>query len=338
MPTAEDFAVRTHGKPWLATIGASTGPVITMVAPRNKGKTMGNFDWTDVTRHEFTHTVNLGATHHRIPRWFTEGLAVSEQTAPLTWDRYQILATRIAGNDLIPIRRLNWAFIRPKGKGGQAAAYAQSYWLCEYLYEKFGHAGILRLMNAYGEGLQPDPAFQKAFNLSTLQLDKDFKAWATAKAKSLGIDADSQKKTKSLQEEAQKLIDDRKYPEALALYQQCYAICPLDPLTNQRLAGLYLHSSVNQPQKAIPHLQALDREQLKSNAYALRLAGLFENQNDLPKAITSALRASYINPYDPKPRELLIQLYTKSNNPEAAQHQQGILNQVSIRPPDTSAR
>ena len=83
MPTSEDFAVRTTGKPWIGTIGASTGPVITMVSPRSFGKTNGPFDWCDVTRHEFVHTVTLDATHHRIPRWFTEGLAVSEQTEPL---------------------------------------------------------------------------------------------------------------------------------------------------------------------------------------------------------------------------------------------------------------
>ena len=94
MPTSQDFAVRTVGKPWIGTVGASAGSLITMVAPRGIGKTNGPFDWCDVTRHEFVHTVTLGATNHRIPRWFTEGLAVSEQTKPLPYPQAQVACQR----------------------------------------------------------------------------------------------------------------------------------------------------------------------------------------------------------------------------------------------------
>ena len=40
---------------------------------------MGTFNWAQVLRHEYTHTVTLGATDNRIAHWMTEGLAVLEE-------------------------------------------------------------------------------------------------------------------------------------------------------------------------------------------------------------------------------------------------------------------
>ena len=73
------------GGPWLATVGASTGRVIAMDAPRKGEKASGPFNWAQVLRHEFTHTVTLGETDNRIAHWFTEGLAVQEEHSPLQW-------------------------------------------------------------------------------------------------------------------------------------------------------------------------------------------------------------------------------------------------------------
>jgi len=81
-PTHEAFSVRTTGSTWLPTVGASTGRVIALVAPREGKSTLGTFDWSRVLRHEYTHTVTLGATDNRIAHWFTEGLAVWEEHSP----------------------------------------------------------------------------------------------------------------------------------------------------------------------------------------------------------------------------------------------------------------
>ncbi len=83
-PTQKAFAVRITGKPWIYTVGASTGSVIALAAPRESTQTLGRYNLARVLKHEFTHTVTLAATHNRIPHWFTEGLAVyQEETAPL---------------------------------------------------------------------------------------------------------------------------------------------------------------------------------------------------------------------------------------------------------------
>jgi tetratricopeptide (TPR) repeat protein len=85
-PTHDAFSVRTTGSPWIGTVGASTGRVIAMVAPRKGEKTMGPFNWAQVLRHEYTHTVTLAATDNRIPHWMTEGLAVFVEHSPLKWE------------------------------------------------------------------------------------------------------------------------------------------------------------------------------------------------------------------------------------------------------------
>jgi len=66
-PSHRAFSVRITSRPWIHTIGACTGRVIAMDAPRVGASMTGSFDWVRVLRHELTHTVTLAATHNRIP-------------------------------------------------------------------------------------------------------------------------------------------------------------------------------------------------------------------------------------------------------------------------------
>ena len=42
--------------------------------------------WSQVLRHEYSHTITLAATDNRIAHWMTEGLAVWEEQTPLKWE------------------------------------------------------------------------------------------------------------------------------------------------------------------------------------------------------------------------------------------------------------
>src|ERR1051326_8374561 len=77
-PDHEDFAVRTMGMPGLGALGVTFGDVVAMDSP--SGRKPGDFHWASTLRHEMSHVFILAATHHRVPRWFTEGLAVHEET------------------------------------------------------------------------------------------------------------------------------------------------------------------------------------------------------------------------------------------------------------------
>ena len=77
-PDHEDFAVRTMGMPGLGALGVTFGEVIAMDSP--SGRPPGEFHWASTLWHEMSHVYMLTATNFRVPRWFTEGLAVHEET------------------------------------------------------------------------------------------------------------------------------------------------------------------------------------------------------------------------------------------------------------------
>ena len=76
-PNHEDFAVRTMGMPGLGALGVTFGEVVAMDSP--SARKPGDFNWGATLWHEMSHVFILTATNHRVPRWFTEGLAVHEE-------------------------------------------------------------------------------------------------------------------------------------------------------------------------------------------------------------------------------------------------------------------
>ncbi|MGA9624781.1 MAG: tetratricopeptide repeat protein, partial [Bryobacteraceae bacterium] len=83
-PDHEDFAVRALGMPGLGALGvtftsATYGSFIAMDSP--SGRPPGSFHWASTLWHEMSHVFTLTLTDSHVPRWFTEGLAVHEETA-----------------------------------------------------------------------------------------------------------------------------------------------------------------------------------------------------------------------------------------------------------------
>jgi hypothetical protein len=113
-PDHEDFAVRTMGMPGLGALGVTFGYVVAMDSP--SGRPPGTFHWASTMWHEFSHVYVLNMTNFRVPRWFTEGLAVHEETAvsPEWGDRldpHVIMA--IKDKKLLPVAELDRGFVRP---------------------------------------------------------------------------------------------------------------------------------------------------------------------------------------------------------------------------------
>jgi tetratricopeptide (TPR) repeat protein len=186
-PTHAQFAVRITGRPWIHTIGASTGPVIAMDAPRPTSGYGAYFNWANVLRHEFTHTVTLAATKNHIPHWFTEGLAVWQEDSPRAWSWIQLLAGALRENRMFTLRTIDWGFIRPQRPNDRQLAYAQSEWMVEYLVQRWGFAAIGKLISAFREGLTQDQALGKVLEISSEGFSKDFVRWARRQAGTWGL-------------------------------------------------------------------------------------------------------------------------------------------------------
>lgn len=187
-PTHRAFGVRITGKPWIYTIGASTGRVIALASPGDLASGMGPYDIARVLKHEFTHTVTLAATKNRIPHWFTEGLAVYQEDSPRPFAWVELLAGAARRDRLFTLKSIDWGFMRPRRPNDRQLAYAQSEWMCEYIVERFGYDLINTMISRYRQGQTQAHVFDEQLSVGMEQFDRDFRTWARKQVEGWGFD------------------------------------------------------------------------------------------------------------------------------------------------------
>jgi hypothetical protein len=328
-PSHDAFSVRTTGSPWIPTVGASTGRVIALASPADKQ--MGTYNWAQVLRHEYTHTVTLSATDNRIQHWFTEGLAVLEEHSPLRWEWVPMLYSAVNKKnklELFSLDNLTWGFVRPKKPLDRQLAYAQSYWVCKYVQETWGHEAILKMLEDFRNAGRMDEVFPKVTGKSIPQFEKDFQAWCEKQVNTWGYDEETTKKVEELTKKAEDLIKNKQFADAATAWEEINKLRPVDELPHKRLAALYLSKQVNQPQKAIDHLIALHQVELKDNRYAKRISRLYRDTNQLDKAQQYALQSVYIDPYDLNAHELLAEMAEKANDAKTLEREQRVIGEL----------
>ncbi len=177
-PNHEDFAVRTLGMPGLGALGVTFGLAVAMDSP--SGRKPGEFHWASTLWHELSHVFALIATNHRVPRWFTEGLAVHEETAtnPEWGDRLAPhIVQAIRDRKLLPISTLDRGFIRPAYPEQVVVSYFQAGRVCDYIQQRWGWAKLLEILNLF-KRVQPTPAvIETALGMKAEQFDKQFLDW-----------------------------------------------------------------------------------------------------------------------------------------------------------------
>lgn len=324
-PGHDAFSVRTTGSPWIGTVGASTGRVIAMVTPRKGDNTMGAYNWAQVLRHEYTHTVTLSATENRIGHWMTEGLAVYEERTPMRWEWVPMLYNAVKKKQLFTMEDLTWAFVRPRRPQDRSLAYAQSYWVCKHIAEKYGHGKLLEMMAAFKSGKTQEDVFIDVLGRDVDTFFTEFTAWTEKEVSTWGYDEETTKKVKELTEKAEQLTKARKDKEALALWKEILALRPMDQLPHQRLAGLYLSREVNEPKKAIEHLIRLHQVSLHKNMFAKAVARMAMRSGDFKTAEKYALESVYVDPYDLLAHELLLECHRKTDNRAGIEREERVI-------------
>jgi hypothetical protein len=113
-PQHADFSVRTMGIAGIGALGVSFGNLLAMDAPSARKR--GEFNWGSTAWHELAHAFTLGASGHRVPRWFSEGLSVlEERRARAGWGAgatAEFIAAYGSGR-LRSLSQLNDGFVRP---------------------------------------------------------------------------------------------------------------------------------------------------------------------------------------------------------------------------------
>lgn len=337
-PTHDAFSVRTTGSPWIGTVGASTGRVIALVSPRRGQATMGAYNWANVLRHEYTHTVTLSATENRIPHWMTEGLAVLEERKPLPWDWVPLLFHAVKNDGLFTLEDLTWGFVRPKKPSDRQLAYAQSYWVCKYVQDTFGHETILRMLAMYRDGKLQEEVFPATTGQSLSQFEQNFFAWTRAQVAGWGYDPASQKKYDALRAKGEDLIKARQYAEAVKVWQEIAQLRPVDALPHQRLAGLFLTREVNSPLQAVEHLKRLHEVEQNDNRYAKRVSRVYRDLKQFAPAVQYAREATMIDPYDLDAQQALLDLLEQSGDADGAARQRVVVEKLTTWHAENRAR
>jgi tetratricopeptide (TPR) repeat protein len=177
-PDHEDFAVRTMGMPGLGALGVTFGLVIAMDSP--SGRPPGEFHWGSVLWHEMSHVYILTATNFRVPRWFTEGLAVHEETevSPEWGDRItpEILVA-IREKKLLPVAELDRGFIRPEYPAQVIVSYYQAGRICDYIKSRWGADKLLDMVHSYADHKSTPEVIRADLGMAPEDFDKQFFEW-----------------------------------------------------------------------------------------------------------------------------------------------------------------
>src|SRR6202021_760331 len=177
-PDHEDFAVRTMGMPGLGALGVTFGQVVAMDSP--SARKPGDFNWGSTLWHEMSHVYILTATGGRVPRWFTEGLAVHEETqvSPEGGTPGSPAApVAIRDKKLLPVAKLDRGFIFPDYPAQVVVSYFEAGSMCDYIKSPWSEEKLLDMVPSYAERKTPPHVIQADLGVSPEEFDKQYLQW-----------------------------------------------------------------------------------------------------------------------------------------------------------------
>jgi cytochrome c-type biogenesis protein CcmH/NrfG len=331
-PEQKDFAVRTFGLPGNpGYLGVCFGSVITANGPSaHPGHPI---NWQSVLWHEFCHVVTLHITRNKMPRWLSEGISVyEERQANPAWGeqinpRYREF---MLGDELTPVSKLSGAFLSPPTEEHLQFAYYECSLVIEFLVERYGMDQLRAILTDLGEGAEINSAIEK-HTAPMPKIESEFTAFAHARAEAFapGLDWEkpdllraAEKKANrrvapaaqksdafnewvaahptnyyALTEEAHRLMDDKKYREAVAPLKKLHDsfAAPGAPRSVYVLLATAYNKlgETNAEYEVLSQLAAKDDD--CTEAY-LRLMQLAEGRQKWPVVEQNAQRYLAVNP------------------------------------------
>jgi len=170
----DSFGVRTSGLPASFLQGVCFGQTIVARLPTDEPVNLGM-----TLYHELSHVYHLHLSRHRVPRWFTEGLAeVETKRARPEWSRKQELNVYQAfrAGRVPSILEMNRAFSNASSLDDLAIAYVASTYLVEYLIQTFGIAKIPELLVGWSQERPTEQVLSTVLGTKVTKLDEGFVA------------------------------------------------------------------------------------------------------------------------------------------------------------------
>jgi tetratricopeptide (TPR) repeat protein len=286
--------------------------------------------------HELSHVYVLQATNHRVQRWFTEGMAVYEETAaaPDWGDRLDPEAINaIQHKLLLPVAELDRGFVRPSYPSQVIVSYFQAGKICSYIAEKWGYSKLLDMMHDYAKLKTTPEIFHDVLGMSTEDFDKQFLAWLGAQTKNPVEHFDEwRKQVKTMVEDlrAKKYDDVIREGKAIADYYPDYVEAGS---VYELMADAY--TAKEDKVSARKELEQYNQVGGRSRLLIKRLATLEEEAGDPKKAAAVLDRLNYIYPEDQDLHKRLGDLWLAADNlPGAIREYQAVL---ATKPLDQAA-
>ncbi len=170
-----DFSVRTLGEAGLGALGVSFGPLVVMDSPA--ARTLGEYNWASVLWHELSHSFHLALTNGRVPRWFSEGLAVHEQRQGREWWGHTPnvgFLQALGDGRLKPVSELNDGFMRPDYPEQVIFSYYQASLVFQVIEERWGFSAIRTMLDGYSRGEATEALFESVLGMPVLEFDDLF--------------------------------------------------------------------------------------------------------------------------------------------------------------------
>jgi tetratricopeptide (TPR) repeat protein len=312
-PDHEDFAVRTMGMPGLGALGVTFGEVVAMDSP--SARKPGDFNWASTLWHEMSHVYILTATNHRVPRWFTEGLAVHEETQaspewgdPITPD----IVVALHDKKLLPVTDLDRGFVRPEYPAQVVVSYYQAGRICDYIQGRWSADKLLEMVHSFAAKQTTAATIQQDLQMTPEEFDKEFQDWLYKGDGQVAAHFDEWRtKLKDVVEQAKNHNYDvvlKEGPEVVQLYPQyIYAANAYQFIAEADLAK-------DNKQAAAAILTDYEKMGGRDPDLLKKLASLEETLGSPKEAAATLERINYIYPEDPQLHERLGKLWLAQQN------------------------
>jgi tetratricopeptide (TPR) repeat protein len=313
-PNHEDFAVRTVGMPGMGSIlGVTFGYAVAMDSP--SGRKPGSFHWATTLWHEMSHVYTLTLTHHRVPRWFTEGLAVHEETAvsPEWGDRLgPEEITAIKEKQLLPVVDLDRGFVHPTRPQQVVISYFQAGKICDYITDTWGWDTILAMLKDYADGEETPAVIRKELKIEPEEFDKRFLAHLDTQTKNVVEHFDQWKKQiKVLYDLSTKKDWDTVIKEGTAI-RDYYPDYVEEHSVYEILSKAYL--AKDNKAAALGELERYVKTGGRDPDMILQTSKLLEEQNDKKEAAVVLDRLNFIYPMLNPAHQKLGELWLDQGN------------------------
>ncbi|MDZ7640298.1 MAG: tetratricopeptide repeat protein [Bryobacterales bacterium] len=316
-PDHEDFAVRTMGLPGLGALGVAFGDTVAMDSPT--ARPPGEFHWASTLWHELSHVYVLKLTDHKVPRWFTEGISVHEETqVSKEWgDRLDPPVLKaVREKTLLPVAELDKGFQQPDTPTQVIVSYFQAGRVVDYIVETWGWEKVLAMIAGFKQMKPTAEVIQAQLGIPAEEFDKKFLTWLDAHVGKMANDfGEWEKKMPGVVKAAKAKDWDAVLAEGTAV-RDLYPEYVGKSSAYELLADAYMMKK--QPEKAIDELWRYTRKGGRDPVILKRLAGLLSEKQRDKEAADVLARLNFIYPLDTDLHEKLGTLYAKLGNKRGA--------------------